>query len=380
MSLENITYSWSTSVEELDPEQWNSCFEEGDVLNSYEMMQALLSASFENIEFHILFVKKNDITLAIIPCYVQRTLIDIAAPQVVHSLCNKIRKLHHSFFTSKVLFVGIPIAICKGSLGISKVREDSSGLLLKLSEQLEIKGKSLGAKSIVLKEIEDNDLEYIKSNLPPSWRYVSSHPTSIINIDPKTSYKKRLRNRYRAVYKQRRGLFEKNELIWEKVSVSSSNIDEIYRLFKEVEENQRPLLPRPKDFFHNLVALSEEDLFIIVAKKNGACLAFGLLVIENKSLFLIYIGFDYKHRDSYALYYNTLYRAIDEAERLQCSELRLGQTSYKSKALIGASFRPLHLGVLPLSNGHRFMVSNFEEILFPQTELPNFRALKELVK
>jgi hypothetical protein len=77
---------------------------------------------------------------------------------------------------------------------------------------------------------------------------------------------------------------------------------------------------------------------ILVIKRDGAIVAFGLALIGDDEYFGAAEGMDYTVRDSYELYSNMLLETIRVACALKKKTLNLGITTYNFKASLGRSF------------------------------------------
>lgn len=69
---------------------------------------------------------------------------------------------------------------------------------------------------------------------------------------------------------------------------------------------------------------------------DGTHIAAFELFLESAHLHPLYIGMDYAYRDVGALYFNALYKIVEEAEEKGYPFVDMGQTSYNAKRGISA--------------------------------------------
>lgn len=377
---EEISFSWTTSLSQIPPEEWDSCFEQDDILNCYALANAVENSQLENVELYYLLGHVGNRLLCVTPCFSYTTALEVLAPEGIQNIIFKIRKYFPKFLKLNSFFVGSPIAICKSSLGIEKILKTKLRYTLsQLKEQWVAKAKQIGSHVVVLKEIEDRDLEFMGSSILSNFHIFPSMPSAHIELKPNISYLDSLRSSYRVTYKKRRKLFNEIENRWFLLNEISACADELYPLyFQIVERSNNSFNTLTADLFSEILKQVTDNSFCIVAQnRNGEYLAFAIVLIKNTELHPLYCGISYKYRDKYSLYYNLLYRLIDEGEIRGCHTINLGQTAYEAKSLIGASFKNLYIGVQPLTQATSLIVKIAGSALFPQTILPTHHVFKD---
>lgn len=380
---DNICH-WVTSVEAIGRDEWNACFEPGDVVNCFDLAKALENSKLPDTEFHYLVGSQHGQVAFVIPCFLYATPLDVLAPPWVRRLCFGIRKYYSSFLIARALIVGSPLAICTDSLGLERLNETQrQGMLARLKEQLISKGKSLKAHLVVVKEIAESKLEMVQTALQPQFFIVPSMPEAYVTLSSNeySSYKDRLRCRYRNVLRQRKRLFENSGACWEVIDHFVDYADDLWSLYQQVfSRSKSKFMFLTPELFKQVSSCLGKKSYILIANNDNRPMAFGLILVGKKTMYPLYLGLDYSCRDQFALFYNILYRSIEEAEKLGYEVVSLGQTAYESKALMGASFRKLFLGLCPLSVLLSVVLRAFHSFLFPSITLPHFRVFKDQVK
>lgn len=377
---ENITFSWATSLNQICPEEWNSCFEENDVLNCYALAKAIANSHLEDIEFHYLLGTLVGRLILVTPCFSYTTALEVLAPKSIQNLISKVRKYFPNFLKLKSFIVGTPLAICKDSLGVKNIPKSQRERFFRLlNGKWEAKAKQLKAHVVVIKEIQDCDLEIIESAISSKFQFYPSMPSAHLEIDTSTPYSEKLRSSYRNVYKKRRSLFNNSSNRWVLLNEITECQDKLYSLYSQMVTNSdNNFNTLTAECFSQILKQLNNNSFCLVARnQHGEYLAFAIALIQNRKLYPLYCGIDRKKRDQYSLYYNLLYRLIDEAELKECCTINLGQTAYEAKSLIGASFKNLFLGVRPLTLSTWIILKIASCILFPKTVLPTHHVFRQ---
>jgi hypothetical protein len=147
------------------------------------------------------------------------------------------------------------------------------------------------------------------------------------------SLKTKYRTRAKSVYKKSKELvfkdFSSQEIL--------ENGDKIELLFNNVAEKSNFNFGKIKPLA--FAKLKEElgDQFILRgAFCKGELIGFSTALCNNNILEANYVGIDYEHNNTYAIYQRLLYDYIEQAISLKAKELHLGRTSELIKSAIGA--------------------------------------------
>ena len=109
------------------------------------------------------------------------------------------------------------------------------------------------------------------------------------------------------------------------------------RLYKNVVENQPfALTSVGEDHFAKLKALYKDDFEIFGFFADKKLIAFYSAFVTPAAYEIYYVGFDYQLNDQYQLYFNILFSGLERAISLGKGQLKLGRTSFDSKASLGA--------------------------------------------
>ncbi len=110
------------------------------------------------------------------------------------------------------------------------------------------------------------------------------------------------------------------------------------RLYKNVVENQSfALATISEDHFTKLKSLYKNDFEVFGFYHEKKLVAFYSAFVTPDAYEIYYAGFDYQLNDEYQLYFNLLFSGLERAMLLKKKELKLGRTSFDSKASLGAT-------------------------------------------
>ena len=109
------------------------------------------------------------------------------------------------------------------------------------------------------------------------------------------------------------------------------------RLYKGVVEHQSFALTQlGEEHFTKLKALYKDDFEVFGFYLDKKLVAFYTAFVTPGTYEIYYAGFDYELNDEYQLYFNILFSGLERAIVLNKTELKLGRTSFDSKASMGA--------------------------------------------
>jgi len=147
------------------------------------------------------------------------------------------------------------------------------------------------------------------------------------------SLKTKYRTRAKSVYKKSK------ELIFKYLSSEEilRNADRIETLFNNVAEKSNFSFGKIKPLaFFKLKEELGDDFILRGAFCKDELIGFSTALCNNKVLEANYVGIDYNHNNTYAIYQRLLYDYIEQAIKLNAEELHLGRTSELIKSALGA--------------------------------------------
>lgn len=121
-----------------------------------------------------------------------------------------------------------------------------------------------------------------------------------------------------------------------------ANADHLYELYRQVTNHQMVRLGLlSKNFLPELKMLYPQKLKIWAFYEGEVMIGFASAWVQEASVDMFYIGFDYARNSELQLYFNILFFAIEQTILLQKPQLILGRTALEAKARVGC--RPAYL-------------------------------------
>lgn len=115
--------------------------------------------------------------------------------------------------------------------------------------------------------------------------------------------------------------------------------DRINQLYAQVIKKQKFIAgTAPKEHFYDLKNIyGDSFVFEAVFDAHATMVAFITYFVEKEQLQIHYVGIDYDTNEMYDLYFNLLFRAVEQGIALQKENINFGRTSLDAKASLGAS-------------------------------------------
>lgn len=370
----SLTYNWHHSIDEIDRKSWESIFK-GNILKSFDFYKAQCKANIKEAQFMFLTVSSENTINAIIPCFIYRLKLDVIASPSFRKFSNAIRKHFANFLSVKIFGVGSLASTCEQHIGIKSALDDTlfRSISKCISDQIKIKSREQKTKLVFVKEVPESQLSYIKDILSSDYYFYDSLPASIIPLfEEALPYPSGLRHKERYRYRTLKRRFE-DLYSWEKVVDFSTLTKEFEHYYLEtLFKSSNQFEEMNESFFKNINQSFKENSYVLIARdKKGIIHSMGLVIEDETSLIPIYLGLNYENsdKDLKILHTNSMFRAIEEAEKSNKQLVMLGQTSYYSKALCGALVQKLYLGFYSYNSVLQYIIKHFFGKLFQPTIL-----------
>lgn len=379
-----IEYKWEDTIENIDPKTWNLIFNY-EVIKSHAFFLSMEKSNLPEVAMFYLLVYNRDEVLSIIPCFSYKMDISVLAPKWIKRLVNGLRKPFKGFLYADILGVGAIAATCEEHIGIkhSVSLEIKNQVIDIINSQIQKKAEVLRANFVMIKEVPHHRLKFIKS-IFHNYFFYDSLPNSFIPTKGKSSpYPSSLKRGQRKRYRKSKVSFEK-KFKWELISNFEEYSKQIESFYLQVLEKSKNQFERLNAlFFQNISSLLGDKSFILVAKskETGEACVYEVVIVEDKKLIPIYLGINYLPKYNIKdLYFNTLFRVIEESEKLKKSYVVLGQTSYYPKVLSGALIERVYLGFYSRNVFMKAIIKHLFKYIFIKTNTMHHTYLPSLSK
>ncbi len=344
------------------------------------MQRTIEEAKLPDVSTCHLVVEDNGESVAVIPCYrFKLSLVGVSSPWI-QKLVGVVQKIFPGFLVAKLFVVGSAISTYGDLLGFKEMENHEYWMTARVQaifKEITRKARTLGINLIIVKEMEDSVKKFWSQKVNDRMFYVESLPLATLGVAPRErgGYLNSIRTRYRNKLKKRKSVSTEHGLSWKVVPNMKGQEDEVYGLYLQVLQHAEQVFEKlNKNFFVKAGEYLGKDSFYVCGyQKTGETqklVSCEFVVREGDTLHALYSGFDYGLKRDSDMYFNTFYAIIEEAERLGCARVSLGQTCYEVKAELGCTPTRLWVGVYhrnPLMNS---FLKATRHLFFPKTKFP----------
>lgn len=312
-------FQWVKTASDIEPAAWSGCFDSRLPFLSQEMHLALEQSQFSGVTYYYLQVKYQCQVVAILPCFLYAFDLSALADEKTKKLVRKIKVLFPNFLKVNMFVIGPSIATCTHCIGIneSAVEEsDRVSLLAQAVTEAEKKARKEGSKLTVLKEFRHEFMKNLTAVQDMGYATAESPATSYVYTGDLEGehYVRAKRAKYRNLMQARKRDFDEAGLHWERAIDFGHHAKAMHALYANVlnkaEVKFEALTP---ELFQQVNEKLGEKSFAQLCFDGDKLVAFELF-LQGKELHPIYLGMDYDYLKSANLYYNCLYKIIEESQ------------------------------------------------------------------
>ncbi|KNX79387.1 hypothetical protein DA83_16430 [Pseudomonas sp. 250J] len=370
-----VVFEWTRQLSDIGRSEWQACFGAGRVTASYELQQALERAGIVD-SFHYLRVLRDGRLVGIVPCFVMDYSLSDLAPVEVQAVVRQARRVYGRLLKARLFVIGSPLAICSDLLGLPGVREGAwDPVLAMLHQELQAKADALGIGFVCLKEFDQALQRRLSAAFGEHYLLCRSPDTTFVSTAAVNGmgYVDNMLSKYRNVLKKRRRTFDEAGLRWVVEVNFADHATQMHRLYLNVLERSSTRFERLSEaFFREVCHCLGTQAYALLCFDEQRLVAFELF-LAGDALHPLYLGIDYAYRDAGSLYFNCLYRIVEEAERRGVPYIELGQTSYEAKFSIGAVSSPLYFYIRHRRGWVNRLLYLLRDGLFPAPQIPALR-------
>jgi len=275
-----------------------------------------------------------------------------------------------------ILFVGLPVSLGQNHLALAP-GADVAATLGALDDVLVDVGARDGASFIIWKDFTDDEadrlapllrLGYRRADLPPMHEFPPRFPDFASHCEAlRSNYRKPIRRSLRKF--ERAGLNAAH--LRDPEEILRVYTPEAHRLYEAVvARSSTKLEVLPREFFRELVQQFPGGVSLTVVRSGDRIVAFNWALFEGATHHFMFCGIDYSVASESDLYFNLMYRQLDDALRLKPATIKLGQTADVFKARLGCVSRRLHLFVKPCNRLASVVLRSGFQWLFPAPPPP----------
>lgn len=333
-----------TSIHSIDQENWEKVVDKRNVYLSFSYLKALEESMKDEMDFYYSISYNQKDEPVVVSAFQVVTFTDKRKhnPNQVISCVSRAKS---KLFTFNVMVCGNVFS--DGENGFiysdSLSKKNAIDEMVTVSKEIKKQNKATNKKAslYLFKEFWAKNNTYGKLFKNHSFREFKIDVNMILPIHDSWnnleeylfSLKTKYRTRAKSVYKKSKELefkdFSSKEII--------ENGDRIEQLFNNVAEKSTFSFGKIKPIaFAKLKEELGSDFILRGVYYKGELVGFSTAICNNKVLEANYVGIDYEHNNTYAIYQRLLYDYIEQAIILKAKELHLGRTSELIKSAIGA--------------------------------------------
>lgn len=371
---------WADTIDSIPKKSWDEIYG-NNVLKSYELMKSVERARLSGITNWYLKMEDSAEIKGVFPCFTYTYNLELLTSGKAKIYISFVQRLIPGFLKIKIFFIGTPIAICDHLIGIKSDVNNKKEIFSMALQLIKEKSKELNCLAIILKEIPESNKILMDNLCEEKFILAESLPNSYVFLDKRLGkWLDPFRTRYRKrIKKQMKNNINKNNYTWELVENFGQYSKIIERLYLNVLEKSDYKFETLNDkFFCNLSENMLHNSYILICRnKEREIVCFELIFEEKNSLIPIYLGIDYSHLELGDLYFTCIHKIIQIAEEKKKDSIKLGQTSYLSKAYAGAVFENLKLGIYSQNVLIHYLFKKLKNKIFSPTNLPEQVVYKE---
>lgn len=305
-----------------------------------------------------------------------RYVVDVAdfAPPAAQSLIAGVRRLWPRFFKFHILLQGLPVSVSGSQLALVR-GIDPGRLCFTLNEIAERLARETKTVLISFKEF-DPDLAATLSGLA-TFGYRRARSVVSYHLEGEfgsfENYYNSRSKRTRANIRRHFRKFEEAGLTWRHVSGGDEAArlfdGDAHQLYLNVFQRSDAKFERlPPTFFPELARQLGEDARFTVVHQGDRLVGFCCAVASPGEHSMIYCGLDYSINAAADLYFNIIYRGLEQGLRPGIRVVHVGATADEFKQHMGCRGIPLAIYVKTLGRIETIIFNGLFGVLFDTDE------------
>ncbi|HUG20831.1 MAG TPA: GNAT family N-acetyltransferase [Planctomycetaceae bacterium] len=266
----------------------------------------------------------------------------LLAPKFVQSFTRGMRKVFRRFMRLRMLLCGLPVSVSGSNLAVVPGADWDriSATLLELAEKLARESKAV---LISFKEFTPDLAERLQGLERAGYYRGNSIVTYLLEEDCSSfeeyynSRSKRTRANMRKYFRN----LEDANISWESRSGGGAGFsdlytDEVHQLYEQVFERAEIKFEHvPPEFFRELALQCPEASRFTIFSQEGNVVGFCAALTSKHTYDMLYCGFDYGISEQSSLYFNILYRGVEDGYNQGLREMYIGASSDEFKRRLG---------------------------------------------
>lgn len=362
------------SVEEIDLAAWDALRDPHDIFMDVRLLRAVELSMARDASFKFILFRDAAGAPAASAC-VCTYAVDgtvLVEEGITKRIACGLKKLSPRLLEYKIVFLGLPFSGGQSHLRFAETA-DRGSIMRRLDGMLRTIAREEGAKCIVLKEFKEQELGGVEVARELGYLQADSLPMNQLELTYASydAWLASLHNKKRYEIRKSMKKLSEGGVRW----ITTSDPDEVERLISDrvhrlylavVGRSDTRLELLPPAFFHQMVRQLPHNCEICLAMKDDTVLAFGLCLYNEHEYHPLFLGIDYERNRDYDLYFNVMYRSLEDAFRHRTSLVVLGQNADECKTTkLGSSQTPRHFFIKGVGVVREHLLRMLSKQLFP---------------
>lgn len=331
----NITFDTYTDVDKIPEEVWKSFSQTQTFSFDINYLKSVQYSKINNADLFYLIGYSGETPVGIAHLFIIDVDFSSFIDFVKKDFLETIKEWQPGFMVKRIAECGFLGTTGKG-FSIAEGFEEF--FIDNLKEEIENIAAEKKAQMILFRDISIEDYAYTRQLEKLDYMPLLGYPKASMEIswDSFDEYLSSLTSKRRADIKRSIRKSDKPVITYEWVNEINGISDRIFRLWNNVEQKsgyQHEKLN--EDYFKNLLKLAPDNCRILLMKENSEIIAFSFFIETDRECFCSYVGLDYERNNSYDIYFNLVYKAVETAIEGKKKTLNLGISSYERKLLAG---------------------------------------------
>lgn len=363
-------------IDDVPAAEWDSILEPEDLQASHRFVKLCADSGVENARYRYVMAYDEDGLAAIAVLTRMSVALDLLAAPEMRGACGWVRRVHPGFLRLHLGMCGLPVSFGDSCL---RLRMDVAPepLVARIALELERCAEDLGASLLCFKEHSPSDAGKLGALAEASYCPAPSLPFYSLPIHWRSfgEYLQAMRSSYRHQALATLRVRDRAGLLLRTVEHFDADCPQLFALYEQVMDRAPVQMERLNlRFFQGLDRVFGHRSRALFIERQGEILASAILLDgPHVSTFLL-AGIDYSRSREHQAYLNLVLAIVEDAISRGARLLRLGQTSDRLKARVGAEAEPRLVFLRHRSAFVHRLLAASRGALFPERPAPRRRV------
>jgi len=336
------SYELYQSIDDVNAEEWlGVCRRSGNVYLDRRFLKAVEISFAGDAKLWYAICRDEAGTAVAATCF-SRYLVDcsLMAPPVIQRLAARVRTFWQRFLKYKMLLCGIPVSTCDSQLAIAE-GADPARVITALSDAAMELARKNGCRLISFKEFSPElaarvnsltDHGYLKARSVYAYHLEGEFGSFSNYVASRT---KRTRSNIRKNLRN----FENAGLTCEQLrgrDAAPLLTPEFHQLYLNVLDRAKVRFERlPENFFPELARQLPDESCFTIARQGDKIVGFCFGIAGGDQHVMLFVGRDYDVTPDADLYFNLIYRGLDQGMTAGVRAVHIGASSDEFKQHMG---------------------------------------------